>query len=537
MNRRVLGLPPRISLILPLAWALACSNGTTASPATASAGPEIQPASAAEIPSPPQRFVTRHAVNIGGQRVPFTATAGETYLYSDDGEVIAAVFSYAYVKGPAMDVGRPVLFLTNGGPGSASNALQVGGFGPWSVTPDRLAVLDGQNPSSTPPFDLVENQNSLLDVADLVFVDPVGTGYSRALGAGSNSDFWGIDEDAESMAQFIQIWVTENGRWNSPKFFMGESYGGYRAGPLVRALMAGPSYLGYLRGITLNGVIILGNNLLGPFGGLEGFSREVSTAMEFPSYALTAWYHQTIDRQGRSPEAYFEEARQFAENEYLPALRKEAAAELAPEARASIVASLTALTGLPPGAYAETLSLPRGEFSRLLLADRGLMVGAYDSRYTLPLEGAGADPVSDDPSLSHVFPVLAGAQANLEHDKLGVKMARPYVSVHWRDLLPSWNMSRLPSAVPGLPGYQGTAAGELAAAMVANENLFLMFGTGYFDLVMSAAGTQYTVDHTAFPQDRVVAKAYEAGHEIYTGEATGRLAEDVRDFIRRAAAH
>lgn len=536
MNRSVLSHSRRLLMILPLAWALACSNGTTASQETAAAGPGLQGASAAEFLAPPERFVTRHAVNIGGERVAFTATAGETYLYNDDGELIASVFSYAYVKGPASDARRPVLFLTNGGPGSASSSLQVGGFGPWSVEPDRLEVREGRNPSSTPPFDLVENQNSLLDVADLVFVDPVGTGYSRALGVGSNSDFWGIDEDAESMAQFIQNWLTENGRWNSPKFFLGESYGGYRAGPLARALVAGPSYLGYMRGITLNGVIILGNNLLGPFGGLEGFSREVSTAMELPSYALTAWYHQTIDRRGRSAEAFFEEARQFAENEYLPALRKAAAEELTPEERASIVARLTAFTGLPPAAYAETLSLPRGEFSRLLLASKGLMVGAYDSRYTLPLEGLGSDPVSDDPSLSHVFPVLAGAQAILEHDKLGVKMARPYVSVHWRDLLPGWNMTRLPAAVPGLPGFQGTTAGELASAMIANENLFLMFGTGYFDLVMPPAGTQYTVDHTPFPHDRVVVKAYEAGHEIYTGKATAQLAADVRDFIQKAAA-
>lgn len=483
----------------------------------------------------PQRFVTRHHVTIKGRRIAFTATAGETYLNDDNGEPIGAVFSYAYVRDVPPGTDRPVAFVFGGGPGGASHNLQVGIFGPWAIAPDRLAIKDGKPPKSTPPYYPVENQNSIFDTTDLVFVDPIGTGYSRAIGKGQNKDFWGIDQDAESMAQFIHLWIAQNDRWNSPKFYIGESYGGFRAAALGRALTAGPTYLGYWRGVAMNGYVVMVNNLGWSYGGPPGIDPAALIAMEFPTHAVTAWYHQTIDRQGRTLEAYHAEAARFAEHEYIPALKAEAAKTLTPEARQAIVARLTAFTGLPPSAYAAKLSLTGNEFSKAILASRGLYVGVYDSRFTLRSGSAGSDPVSDDPALAHSFPVLAGTLANIERQKLGVLMDRTFVGVHWRDLLTQWDMKRLPGAVPGYPTFQGTTAEELAILMNQNQDLQVMLANGQYDILMPAAVADYVARHTPFAQDRLTVKAYPGGHEFYINDPTGQFADDVRAFIRNAS--
>jgi carboxypeptidase C (cathepsin A) len=484
---------------------------------------------------PPKVFVSKHTVTIHGQKIAFTATAGETYINNDAGEPVGAVFSYAYVRDVPPGTWRPVTFVFGGGPGSASHQLQMGAFGPWSIAPDRLALKDGRPPRVTPPYDLVENQNSILDVSDLVFVDPIGTGYSRPIGKGQAKDFWGIDEDAESMAQFIQLWVTSNDRWNSPKFYAGESYGGYRAGPLGRALTAGPSHLGYWRGVAMNGYIIMVNHLAGGFGGQPGVDRTAAAAMELPTQAATAWYHQTVDRRGLPMDAFYAEAEKFAETELVPAVKAEAAKTLAPEARAAIVAKLAAYTGLPASAYAQKLTLGGNEFSKLALVSRGEYVGVYDSRFTLKSLADGGDPVADDPGLSRSFPVFSAAIANLERQKLGVQMDRTFVGVHWRDLLTSWDNKRLPSAIPGFPPSKMTVAGELAVLMNQNDRLRIMMANGQYDLLMPAPVADYVAKVTAFDHSRLTVKAYPGGHEFYINDPEGHFASDVRAFITEAS--
>jgi carboxypeptidase C (cathepsin A) len=486
-------------------------------------------------PPAPKVFVSKHTATIGGQKIAFTATAGETFINNDAGEPIGAVFSYAYIKDTPPGTYRPVTFVFGGGPGSASHQLQMGAFGPWSIGTDRLAIKNGQPPKVTPPYDLVENQNSILDVTDLVFVDPIGTGYSRPIGKGKGTDFWGVDEDAESLAQFIQLWITRNDRWNSAKFYIGESYGGYRAAPVGRALTAGPTHRGYWRGVAMNGYVIMVNNLAGGFGGLPGADPVTSAAMELPTQALTAWYHNAVDRRGLSEADFYAEAQRFAEAELAPAAKAEAGKTLTPQARAAVVAKLMAFTGLPASAYAKALTLSGPEFSKLVLASRGLSVGVYDSRFTLGTQADGGDPVADDPGLSRSFPVFSGAVANLERQKLGVDMDRTFVGVHWRDLLTSWNMERLPPAFPGYAPNKTTVAGELAVLMNQNDRLRVMMANGQYDLLLPAPVADYVAKVTPFDQKRLSVKAYPGGHEFYITDAEGRFAKDVRAFIAEAS--
>ncbi|HEU0133529.1 MAG TPA: peptidase S10, partial [Allosphingosinicella sp.] len=208
-----------------LAAALAC-----AAPAL---GQDAAPAGAKEAVKPvpePIVSVTRHSGTFGGQRVSYTATASETYLKAPDGTPKASLFSIAYVKEPR-DPRRPVAFLFNGGPGSGSLWLHMGAFGP-----KRVAIPSDARDDSGPPFPILDNPDSLLDVADIVFIDPVGTGFSRTLGKTEGKEYWGVTQDAKSVAEFIRIWLGENGRWNSPKFLGGESYGTTRSAAVVNQL-------------------------------------------------------------------------------------------------------------------------------------------------------------------------------------------------------------------------------------------------------------------------------------------------------------
>lgn len=491
---------------------------------------------------PPRQFVTRHQVTIGGQRIDLTATAGETWLYNDDDEPIGSLFSYAYVKDGAPE-SRPVMFITGGGPGSASHFLHVGFIGPWAIPVGRIALDGSRAPSVTPPFDVVDNPNSLLDVADLVFIDPIGTGYSRVIGNGKPEYFWGVDEDLDSIAQFIQLWLTKNGRWSSPKFFLGESYGGTRAALLPNTLMGGPMYPGYLRAIALNGVIVLVNGLASALG-TEGVGAAVLAATDVPSQAAAAWYHNKIDRRGRSLSAFYDEATQFALSEYAEALRRGAANTLTAQERAAVVAQLITFTGLPASAYEKKLALPRAEFAKLLLAGRGLKVGIYDSRYTFPLAATDVEPVADDAYLARSFPVLTGAFLNMEHSKLKVDMGLPFAALHWRDLLTKWNMKRRgmwTSWEPRTGGptpagaTHGNNAEELALAMNRNQNLYALVACGYYDLLMPAAQATYSSQNAKFPKDRLTIDPFEAGHEPYADKAVDKLAHDIRDFIRKAS--
>jgi len=514
------------------ATALAATSAFAQAPAPpppANAGPfsipmsrPTAPGSVEPLPAP-KRFVSKRAITVKGVKVPYTAISGETYLYNRAAEPIGSIFSFTYLKDGPADPKRPVLFVFNGGPGSSSLWLHMGVVGPRRVVLDREV-----NPANVPPFGVADNPDSLLDVADLVFIDPVGTGWSKVVGKGTPADFWGVDEDADTVSQFIELWLTEHRRWNSPKFVMGESYGSVRAAVLPRALMGGPLYMGVMRGITLNGVILLGTTLGARNASGEAGAAEMRQALALPAQADTAWYHQKIDRKGRSLETFHQEVAAFAKGDYAEALKSAKAGTLTPADRAAIVARLAAYTGLPASAYDKTLAMEDAGFGRMLLADQGLQVGAYDSRYTLPLANSGNDPVGDDPAMGRYVPGFVSAFHQMVAGDLKVDMDRPYGAIVWKDLLPSWNWDR-----KGVPPGQSFAT-DLAVAMRRNETMRVLVASGYYDLTTHAAPAEHSVEQAKLPPDRLMLRRYASGHMLYLGDTAEAFANDVRTLIKDA---
>lgn len=474
--------------------------------------------------APPKRFVTKHRAVIGGKPLSYTATAGETYVTNSFQEPIASIFTFAYVKDGPPDPARPVMFVFNGGPGSASLWLHMGVIGP------RRLVLDKEvNPSNTPPFGVRDNPFSPLDAADLVFIDPVGTGFSRAMGHAKDSDFFSVDADAESIARFIEKWLTENGRWNSPKYLMGESYGTIRAAVLPRALMGGPSYGGVMRGVTVNGVILVGSSLsvgIPPDPKAAQKAPDPRVGSDLPGQAVTAWYHNKIDRKGRSAQQVYDEVNAYGAAQYAEALFRLDAGQLPAEEKAAVAAQLAAYTGLPAAAWLRSdLRMTNPDFLKKILADQGLDAGAYDSRYTMSNVNSGGDPVADDPAMGKYVPGFIAAFHQTLRDDLKVSLGVPYGAIMFETVNFKWNYSRV-----GAPLGQSYAA-ELATAMRRTDKLRVMVASGYFDMVSTPAGAALQIRRGGLPADRVRIKNYESGHMLYLGDTAEAFANDVRNFI------
>lgn len=475
----------------------------------------------ADLPAP-KRFVTQHKTTIRGKALSYTATAGETYITNLFGEPTASIFTFAYVKDGPRDPDRPVMFVFNGGPGSSSVWLHLGVIGP------RRLVLDQEvNPSNTPPFGLADSTFSPLDVADLVFIDPVGTGFSHAVGHAKNADFFGVDEDADAVARFIELWLTENQRWTSPKYLMGESYGATRAAILPRALMGGPLYSGVMRGITVNGVILVSPALgvgFPPAAAVDAPDPHVGRAI--PSMAVTAWYHGRTEQGGRSAAQVYQQAWQFASADYANAIYQLGKNNL-PEAEITrIAAQLETLTSLPQAIWLENkLVIPSQAFLKQVLAGQGLEAGNYDSRYTLPLAGSGGDPVADDPAMGRYVPGFVAAFHEMITSELAVDMDAPYNSITFAEVNYGWKWERLPTARGQLP------VDDLAMAMRRTPAMRVMVATGYYDMGSSPASAELQLQHTSLPNDRVLHRNYESGHMLYLGDTEEAFADDVRAMI------
>ena len=463
-----------------------------------------------------------------GKKITYTVIAGETYLRTDLAEPNVSIFSFSYIKDEPVDAKRPVVFIFNGGPATSSIWLHVGIMGP-----KRVALDNEINSSNLPPFGYTENPYSLLDVADLVIIDAIGTGFSRAIGRAHNEDFFDVDQDTKATAQFIDLWLTANNRWTSPKFLVGESYGGTRASLLPRALMGEPhSSSGVLHGITLNGVILISSNV-GPLRTEQGapisiFGREMDTAMTLPALADTAWYHGRIDRKGRSLEAFDAEVTRFAEGDYVDALRKQSAETLGADERKAVLTKLVEFTGLPSSTFEKDLKFDLQPAANLLLADRGLNVGVYDSRYTLPAAHSAGEALADDPAMARYVPGFIAAFHEMLANDLKVTMDRPYVAF-FLDIMRYWKWKR--------EGPQSRSyADDLVTAMRRTPGMQVMVASGYYDISSPPLVTRRGIEQAQPPRDRIQFKDYESGHMLYLGQsAAQKFSEDVRNFIVRAS--
>jgi carboxypeptidase C (cathepsin A) len=463
-----------------------------------------------------QISTTQHTIRAGNETIKLTARAGTIILKDEEGEPRASFFHVAYTKDGADPATRPVIFTFNGGPGSSSVWLHMGAFGPR-----RVAYKDDEGHAAAPPYTTVENEGTLLDVADLVFIDPVTTGFSRAIPISDAKKFHGFQTDVESMGEIIRLWTTRNGRWSSPKFLAGESYGTTRAAGLAGWLQD--------QGLYLNGVILISSIL--NFGTADfDTGNDLPYILYLPTYTATAWFHKRLpaDLQGRTVDQAAAEAEDFALGEYTTVLMK---GDRATEAeRRSVVDKLARLTGLSPRYIESTnLRIDISRFDKELLREQHRTVGRLDSRFIgIDRDAAGEEP-EEDPSYQAIYGEYTAVLNDWVRRGLKFETDRPYEILTGK--VRPWSYEK----------YQNRyldVSETLRAAMTQNPHLKVFVANGYYDLATPFAATNYTFARMQIDPSlrRNVTMAYYAGgHMMYIDRAAHRkLKEDVVAFLKGA---
>jgi carboxypeptidase C (cathepsin A) len=464
----------------------------------------------------PRVAVTRHVGHFNGQAVPYTATVEETFLRDPQGKPTASVITIAYVREGVKDPAkRPVLFAFNGGPGASSSPTHTQALGPMIRGEGSFADRSEQP--------LHENPYSPLDAADLVFIDPVGTGFSRPLAGADPKPYYSVTGDALEVKGIIKDWLARNHREASPRFILGESYGTMRAAAIVKNG----------KDLPLDGVMLvaLAANVPG---------REMPYVSALPTMAAGAWHHQKIDRQGRTVEQVFDEALAFARTDYVTALIK--GGSLEPAEKHRIAQRMSQLIGLPAEFIeAHDLRLSKNDYMFNLLKDKGLRTGLLDVTVTGPLE-PGQDGAIDDPALGVVPKRAAGAPAGPPPtpDKIG-PVPSPAVGAYLtQDLkFPSTDTYiGVNFSVNAQWNYESRSNDfeALAKAMRENPKLRLFWAGGYYDLTTPAYAAHYTLDQAGVPAAQLDANYFPGPHGVYTGEANlKRFDEAVRRFVTAGA--
>jgi carboxypeptidase C (cathepsin A) len=456
--------------------------------------------------------VTHHSVRLAtGATLPYTATAGTLTLRNDRNEPAANVFYVAYTTG---DKRRPVTFLYNGGPGSASLWLHVGAFGPRRIVTSENGTVPPSGGA------LVDNPSTLLDASDLVFIDPVGTGYSSLAGKGQNKDFWGVDEDIAEFEQFIRRWVTTNERAASPKYLLGESYGTFRSAGLVDRLQKD--------GMPFNGIVLLSSllNYADDFG--YPADENIPDAFAIPSEAAVAWYHKKVADAPADLATFIDAARRFTAEEYLPAILRPTPPDA--EAQSRLAARLHGFIGLDAGELQrENLRVSTARFQAALLRADGEITGRYDGR--VAARAAAGRRGQTDPSYDAVAPVFLAAFTSYARTELNWTTDRTY-AVLPGTVVNNWNFRRA--------GFFGrvlapSVVGDLRDAMQKNPNLRVFAGNGLFDLATPFYATEYELANVGVDpavRARITLATYAAGHMIYlSDEALRALRADLGAFF------
>jgi len=461
---------------------------------------------------------TKHSIVLNGEQLDYTVTTGTIVLKEEDVEEgekqKASIFYIAYTKDNVLE-DRPLTFSFNGGPGSSSVWLHLG-----LVGPKRVLMTEEGDPVG-PPHKLVDNEFSLFDQTDLVFIDPVSTGYSRPVPKEKPEQFHNVKKDIQSVGEFIRIWTTRNKRWTSPKFLIGESYGTTRAAGLA-------GYLHERHGMYLNGIMFI-SSILNFITAQFDEGNDLPFILFLPSYTATAWYHHKLsDDLQADLEKAVQEARDFAMNDYTLALMK--GNDLKGEERQQIVDKLTRLTGLTK-AYVEgtNLRINIHRFCKELLRDKGVTIGRLDNRY----KGFDRDDVGEthevDPSYAAILgPYTATMYDYLRRD-LEYETDLPYEIL--KSLYQSWKYEDYQNH------YVNTAA-DLRRGFQLHPDLKVIVCNGYFDLATPLLATEFTYKHIPLPeaqQENIKMTYYEAGHMMYLHlPSLKQLSADLHAFIEDA---
>jgi carboxypeptidase C (cathepsin A) len=478
-----------------------------------------------ETPIPPERPVaTHHDMTLGGKSLKYTATAGNLLVRDDDDKPNGSMFYVAYTLDGVEAKSRPVSFLYNGGPGSATLWLHMGSFSPVRIT------TDSPNATAGPPFKLVPNDYSLLDKTDLVFIDAPLTGYSRAVGKGTAKDFMGVDEDLRAFDRFIVRYLTVNQRWNSPKFLIGESYGTTRSAAL--ADMLGED------GVQLNGVVLISSIL--NYNVRAGGYDTIYIA-NLPSYAAAAWYFNKVQNKPADVAAWVDQARTFASGAYAQALF---AGHNLPAAQLDAVAKeVSRLTGLSVEYVKEAnLRISPTRFRKEVLRDDRKTLGRYDMRF----EGEDIDSAGESPSYDASDSGISGAFVAALHDYLQRELKYESTDAYRPTAysMIQWDWKHRPTSGGGGPGGGGQeqtqpyVAADLASAMRKNPHLQVFSANGYFDLATPFFSTEYDLSHMQLEPElrgNIHFGYYPSGHMIYLNvDALHQLKDDLAGFIAKA---
>lgn len=462
----------------------------------------------------PARFEAEGSITLNGKTIPYRTVAEDNVFYDAAGKPIASIFSYSYFRSDVEETkSRPVIFGYNGGPGSSSMYVHAGFLGAR-----RIVYGEVDRPTALPPYEVIDNPDCLLDIADVVLVDPVGTGYGVLLDEEHGKDFFGIEEDAEALLTFIEQWMHRYNRWLSPKYLVGESYGCTRSA--VAAGMAATSGRERSYGIAFDGIVMIGNTVtVGKY-----FGRELPVERPvicFPTFAALNWYHNHPTEQ--SLEEFVYEAKAFADTEYLLALYK--GESLQGEEREHIIERLMYYTGVSRS-YLEdrNLSIDAPTFRSEVAREKGYAVARFDGRITRPFYTPKLveDKVGlwDDASSDRYGPYFFGALTGDILPRMGVKLDRQYVSSAGAGM--NWNREE----------KKGTTGEHLRNAMRRTPGMRTFFANGWFDGATDCGHIFYTRDHAGLPNDRVCFKGYPSGHMIYIGEENiHNLCSDIRTFI------
>ena len=462
---------------------------------------------------------TMQSVNIDGKTIYLTAQAGTFQVRDENNKPIALMGHTYYSKdSKTRNNKRPIVFAFNGGPGSSSFWLHMGILGP-----KRIVVND---PVSTPaaPYKLVNNNFSILDVADLVMIDPVGTGLSVPVGKAKFKDFWGVDQDIRSLSLFITQFLIVNNRMNSPKYLLGESYGTFRNAGLMNKLLG--------EGIAMNGVIMVSavfdlRTLIFPPG------DDMPYISHFPTYAATAWYHDKVNNKPEDVYAFLEDVRNFTENEYVPALYK--GDRLSDSDKKAVAEKLANYTGTKSDYWMKAdLRVTASEFFAEFLRNDGELVGRLDSRF----KGINQDGISQedshDPQSAAISPAYIAGFLDYFYGTLKVNKETTYSITAGRREGFKWDWKHDGNMRWGTQAAINTGI-DMAEALSRDPNMKVLILNGIYDVATVFYGVEYSINHLGLKKeikDNIIMEYYEAGHMMYTHQPSMvKFKKDVATFI------
>lgn len=461
----------------------------------------------------PARVATHHTITLHGHRLDYQAIAETLPLTDQKGNETASIYTICYLADAAGgSAPRPVSFVFNGGPGAASVFLHLGALGP------RILATPADGAAPPPPVHLIDNSSTWLSFTDLVFIDPVGTGYSRAKSIEVARRMNGVQGDIQSVGEFIRMYVTRNSRELSPLFIAGESYGTFRAAGLA----------GYLidRGIAFNGVVLIGTTL-----NLETIwsrSDDLVYELEFPTYAADAWYHNKVapDLKKKDLKSFLKDAENFAMTDYATALNK--GDDLPPAERKAMIEKIARYTGLDQQWLDETnLRFDVSHFTRQLLRKEHETIGRYDGRLTSPAPMDTSETSGSDPSSTLITPPFTAAFTSYIRDELGYKTDLYYYPSGG---IQPWDY--------GSGNQFGDTTALLRNALTKNPYMKVMVAAGYFDLATPYHAIEYTFSHMGLNPEmhkRISWQYYQSGHMLYIdSDAHAKLKHDFSEFVASA---